>query len=72
MSGNKGFGDFLATSKWCKTADLMTAGSGEANRGGPQGLLRCGRALSVSIATIQNKSGKILKSVEEICLQFRI
>jgi hypothetical protein len=72
LSGNKGFEDLLAASYWCNKAILMTAGSGEANRDGPQGLLRRGRALRVSIATILNKSGKILKSVEEIFLQFRI
>jgi hypothetical protein len=40
FSSIKGIRHFLAVSDWCEKADLMTAGSCEADRGGPQGLLR--------------------------------
>ncbi len=33
-------GDFLAATHWCKKADHMMAGEGEADKRGSQGLLR--------------------------------
>jgi hypothetical protein len=72
FSSNTGVRHFLAVSHWCEKADLMTAGSCEADRGGPQGLLRRGRGPTGS-AAILNKSGKKLKKwLMQKHQQFRI
>jgi hypothetical protein len=39
FSSNRGAGTFLAVFHWCKNADLMTAGGGEADICSPWGLL---------------------------------
>jgi hypothetical protein len=60
FSSNKGVIDFQ---RWSKNADPMKADGDEADRGGPQGLLKRGRGPTGSRAFL-NISGKSLLSVE--------
>jgi hypothetical protein len=55
ISSNNWVRDFPAASRWCKKADLMTAGSGEANRDVPQGLLRQGKGPTSSTAILKDQ-----------------
>jgi hypothetical protein len=59
----------LATSHWCKKADLtkadlMKADGAEADRGSPYGLLKCDERPDSALRTNINKSDESLKRIE--------